>query len=553
MLESSPLVEALRARPVALLVCVLIAFVLVWWLAAFVAFASPPADSAALVMAGRAGGIAPDGLAPLPVWIASFAWRAGGTAGLALAGILTLAAALVAVYRLAWRFLGTRQAVIAVLLTLAVWAATAQAPAFGPGHLVAFLWPVALRLAWDLGETAPGGDWGRLGGLAATLGALILTTPAAWMFLLAFVFALGATERLRPLLARADLWFALFGALLPALPSLASRAETGGIEAVFAVPSAAPLLGVAPGMALPLLLAAGLVPALVLALAAGLPRGGRDAAAPIFERAPVPAGARTFVVLAALVPLPLALAESLWRCCAVTPLPAAGLSILTGLIAVMLAADRLSIHRQHAVGWLVALALFLPPLGLLAAAPALPFLFAWPTATQIDGPALGSAGAETFARETGKPLAFVIGEGPEAAALALAAAGTPRLIDPARLSGMAPALRAEIAARGALVVWSGPSPTMPPSVAASLSGLSAPVRLPVPYRIEGRLPPASLHLAVLRPANRRFPQAPPSGSGNRARRAASSPAAAADRRDAASAARESRASSETASSVPATS
>jgi hypothetical protein len=220
----------------------------------------------------------------------------------------------------------------------------------------------------------------------------------------------------------------------------------------------------------------------------------------------VPDGARTFIAIAAAVPLALATAEALWRGGAVLPVPAPHLTILAGILLVLLAPDRLTIPRHRLAGWLLAIGLLLPPLVWLAAVPALPWLFAFPSAHQIDARTLGAAGHDLFARRTGKPLAYVIGEGEAARALALAANDRPHFLSFERLESLGAADRAAIESAGALIVWSRRPGEVPDQASVIAADLTPETPLDVPWRIAGRLPQQRLGLAVLRP--RAVPEPP---------------------------------------------
>jgi hypothetical protein len=132
----------------------------------------------------------------------------------------------------------------------------------------------------------------------------------------------------------------------------------------------------------------------------------------------------------------------------------------------------------------------------------LPFTAAVELSIAEPAAAMGRFFTESFNRRTGRPLAIVIGDSRTGGLIALASPDRPSL-GLALLPQLTPWVRdADIAAKGAIVVWplTDADGNPPPAIRARFPDLVPEVPRAFERRIEGRLAPYRLGWAMIRPA-----------------------------------------------------
>jgi Dolichyl-phosphate-mannose-protein mannosyltransferase len=501
-LEASIFVEALRAHAGAFVAGALIVHALLWTLASSLSEPTPSAKIALALAAGREWLLGYPGLPPLAPWLMQSVYAAThslvavkmlGPAALAITGWL--------VFSLARRIVGDRQGAIATLVMVAVHpvgfpvgaldSALAQMPLFAGAALA---WWRAVRegnqCAWLL--------LGLTFGLLAYAGALGIFLLVALLGL-TFATATGRTT-LRTHDSYGGALMAILVFALVAAPRaawLATHDVSGLIEDAAAIePLAAMKAYEAFGGAL-----AGHLGLLVLVvIASPLLGGGREAT--VIARAPLVGF--TFAAAMALATLPFVLAgiAAIAFGLRTTIGAFAPLVLYSGLLAVVLAGEKLSIHRQRAAAFVAILFLLLPPfLDALTG-----FVAPWVgnRGLPTNWPAADAARAvtEAFHARTGKRLEIVVADPVTASEVALMSRDRPHAFPDGDFA-RAPWIKdGDLRAKGAVVIWPiFRGNTAPPAALAAHLPLFVPeAPMTLAWVRPGRLDPVRLGWAIIPPA-----------------------------------------------------
>jgi hypothetical protein len=242
---------------------------------------------------------------------------------------------------------------------------------------------------------------------------------------------------------------------------------------------------------------AGLV--VLMALVAGWP-WPRGEPAPVIVRQRVHPFARQFVFFFALAP---ALAGSLLAIIIGIPGWIAGVAplvILSGLAAVIIAGDDITLVRQHILiaAWFGLL--LVPPIMAAGATVVMPWLG---VDLRVGQPvqAMARFFHESFQRRTGSPLHIVGGDTRTAALIALGAPGRPDLFINAAPEHSPWVTMDAIKSRGAMMVWptTDTGGTPPGWLKQQFPDLVAEVPRVFERRVQGRLPLLRIGWAVIRP------------------------------------------------------
>jgi hypothetical protein len=405
------------------------------------------------------------------------------------------------VFALGSELVGRTHAALAVLLMVGISVFTVPTPDFGPPILAMALWSVILLHYWRAMVQGRRRSWYALA-IAAAL--LLLTSEASLILLGLLVLFTAATARGRKALESVAPWIAAGIVALALFPHLIWL--EGGSDLL--LPALARLRSAAAAdhnsiawlrMLAALILAhAGL--AILVVLAGGWPRRGA-VPVPALIRAPADPLAVTFLKVFALTPAVLAtiVAVLVGRTAPIGD--AAPLLVLSGLAVVAAAGERIDLHHQRILGFAWLGLLLLPAVIAVAAIAVVPWTIR--TELQIAQPAaaMGRFFADSFQRRTGRPLAIVAGNTQTAAIVALAAPSRPSVYfdaDPERSPWVTPA---DIAAKGAVVVWptNDTSGIPPPDIQARFPDLVPEVPQTFERPVQGLLPPLRIGWAMIRP------------------------------------------------------
>jgi hypothetical protein len=503
----SLIVEALRARPVAVFWIAALAQASIWALLPALLYASPPGDLAELLAIGHEWQPGSRFGPPLASWLAELAFIAAGGH---VAGVYILAQACIlvaywAVFALGRAVAGTQHAVLAVLLMTGILALSLPTPEFGATVLAAPLTALALLYLWRaLGE----GRRNYWIALAFDLGLLLLTSYWALLLFALIALFLLLTREGRTALTGIDPWAAAVVAVLTAFPHAVWLWQSGALRTLG--PDIVSAQGVAGRFAFwPLLLLgfialhAGLI---ALAVVASGWRADRSVPPPEIEGPPRPALAEKFVWYFALaLPLAATLLASLLNTGG-TAGWATPLVLMSGLAVVVAAGRRIALYRQRVLGVVWAAVLLVPPAALILVTAAAPFTGTFDFDTDEPAAAMARFFTETFRRRIGKPLPVVVGDARAVYIVAAASADRPRVYS-AENPAQTPWLTdAAVKAAGAMVLWEmkDPAGQPPPAIRARFPDLVAEV--PQTFERSGFRPALRIGWGVLRPQP---PAAPP--------------------------------------------
>jgi hypothetical protein len=238
----------------------------------------------------------------------------------------------------------------------------------------------------------------------------------------------------------------------------------------------------------------------------------RREARPSVDRPPVDPAARFFVYFFALAP-----AATLVLFAMVVggpaPIPIAPLAVLSGLAVMVSAPDHLRIAHQRLAGYAWATFVIAPPLLAIFALTVLPWIVPIEIAVGRPAAEMGRFFGESFERRTGRPLEIVTGDAETAALVALAAPSRPSLYLDGAPERTPWINRADIDAKGAVVVWpsADTSGALPPAIRARYPDLVPDVPRTFSRLVQGRLPPVRIGWGVIRPRSAaiEIPPAPP--------------------------------------------
>jgi hypothetical protein len=501
-LDASILVEALRAHAGGFVAAALAVHAVLWTIVPLIGEPTPDPRIAVGLAAGRHWLLGYPGLPPLAPWVLHAVHgvvpsvpflKALGPIAVALAGWY--------VFGLARRIAGDRQGALAALVMVGVYPVTFPVSALGSATIQMPL-VAGMALAWwrAVAEKNPAA-W-LVFGIA---GALAFYAGAQGVLVLALLLAVTAGTRSgRAMLRdqpRAPALTALVLFLLVAAPRLgwlAAHGFTGFYE------DAGSGFGLHGGLDAYEALGAAFVGhlGLILLIVIGTPvlfAAGKSGAVPL-TRAPLPGFAPAAVTALATVPVLLAGAAALALRMQTAAEAFAPLLLYSGLLAVVLAGDTVLICRQYLAAAVAAILLVLPPVLLVSADLALPWLGRglitnWPA----ERAARTMAGI--FQTRTGRPLAIVIGRTLLASEIALAAPGRP-LVFPGANPELAPWIGDALRAKGAVVFWPAARDNAAPPAAltARLPPFVAEAPLTLPWRRAGNLDPVVLGWGIIPPA-----------------------------------------------------
>jgi hypothetical protein len=501
-LEASIFVEALRAHAGSFVAGALIVHALLWTLAPAISEPTPVPKIALGLAMGREWMLGYAGLPPLAPWVLQAVYAATrsilavkmlGPAAVAITGWL--------VFALARRIVGERQGAIAALVMVAV-----HPVAFPVGALDSTLVQMPLvagaALAWW--RAVREGDqrgWLLLGlmlGLFPYAGILGIF-PAAVLLGLTLATATGRTT----LRTHDSYGGALMGLVIlaivaaPRLAWLYTHQFSGLIEDATVLE---PLGAIKPYEALSGALAGHLGLLALIVVASPLLGGGR--AATVIPRAPIAGFTLGTVIALATLPFALAAAAAMLWDVRVSVGAFAPVLLYSGLFVVVLAGERLSIHRQHAAAFVAILFLLLPPALDAFAGFVAPWVGNRGLATNWPAAEVARLVTNTFHARTGKRLEIVIADAVTASQIALASSDRPHIFadgDPA----FSPWIKErDLRAKGAVAIWPIVRGNTAPSAAltAHLPLFVPEAPLTLPWVWPGRLEPVRLGWAIIPPA-----------------------------------------------------
>jgi hypothetical protein len=494
----SLIVEFLRGRPTLVFWGAALSQAALWVIFPWLFFSAPPGDVPVLLAVGHELRLGSYLGAPLAFWFGELAFRIAGEFGLYVLAQACVVTAFWAVFDLGRMIVGTRHAALAVLLMTGIAAFSLPSVEFGPAVLAMPLWALALNYYWRASGDDGRGYWYLL---ALDLGLLLLTTYAGVILLaLLLVYSL-AIQRGRQAFAEAEPWLAALLLLIVVFPH--------GVWLTDRWPAVLPtLVGARSGdwwtasatrfVSTIVVVHLGLV---LLTVMASRWRAPRNERVPAIDRNPAPRTARYFVYFFALAPA-LAAVALLAGLGHVAPLErVAPFIVLSGLLVITLAGDRVLIYRERIVSFSWLGLLVVPPVLTVLSLILLPWIAASDLQAAQPGATMGRFFADSFQRRTGKPLSIVAGDDHLASLIALAAPSRPTVYFDRRPEH-SPWVNADLIRRnGAVLVWraSESDATPPAALKAQFPELSPEVPRAFARAVQGRLPLIRIGWAMIRP------------------------------------------------------
>ncbi len=502
MLHVAIFVEGLRSQPRVMFWLATLVQAAIWWLVPSIFYSAPPAALPEVLAVGHEFQLGTDLGPPLAFWLAEIAYRVGGLTAVYLLAQICVVVTYWAVFTLGRAIVGTQHAAIAVLLMVGISVMTVPSPDFGPWTLGMALSALVMLHFWRAIGEGRRHYWFIL---AIDIGLLLLTTYAGLILLAALLLFTGMAERGRAALQTLEPWFAAIAVAVLLFPHLIWLDVAGEVafapllERLHSAEAAQTNL-VAWGRLLVglVFVHAGLL--VLVSLAGGWRIKAREPL-PTVVRPPVDAFAKRFVYFLAIVP---AVIATLIATLIGSRSPAGGTGpyvVLSGLAAVILAGDAITIHRQRIVGLAWSLMLFFPPIMMVLAIVGLPWAAAIELQVAQPANALGQFFSETFERRTSRTLEIVGGDARLAALVALAASSRPSLYDHVRPARTPWVTADDIRRKGIVVVWpaTDTAGTPPADIRARFPDLVAELPRAFAHTIQGRLPLARVGWGMLRP------------------------------------------------------
>jgi hypothetical protein len=502
MLSISLFVELLRTRPLTLFWAMAVLQATLWTLVPMLFYSAPPGELPIVLAVGHEFQVGTEFGPPLAFWLAEIVYRAAGIFGVYLLSQLCIVATFWAVLALGRAIVGEAHAVMAVLLLAGVAVFSAPTPEFGPAILAAPLWALVLLHTW---LAAQRDDWRYWLAAGLEAGLLLLTTYAGLILIGLLVVYMLSTQFGRARLETVGPWLAGLVAVTVLFPYLIWLDLGGGTRLI-------DLTAVIDNLRswgwLVLAVAASHAGMGILIVLGRSPATATQDGAPEIARAPLDPAARVFVYVFALIPV---VAMGLFALFSHRPqnFIAVPLVVLSGLVVVVAAGDRIRIGYQYAIGYVWAALLVLPPLLVALAI----VVQAWTVAVdlQVDRPAkeLGQFFGDSFARRTGRPLAVVAGDRSLAALVALAAPSRPSLYRETTPEYLPHVIPPDILDKGAVIVWPATDTTgrPPAEIVRQFPGLVPEVPQTFVRRFQGRMPLLRVGWGMIRPGTQ--PAAPP--------------------------------------------
>jgi 4-amino-4-deoxy-L-arabinose transferase-like glycosyltransferase len=503
-LEASIFVEALRGIPSAFLAIGLLVHALLWAVATYIAEPSPPPQMAVALALGREWMLGYEQMPPLSAWISAAIFHLTHSLfAVRLAAALCVAAAGWILFLFARRIMGDRHAAIAVLVMVGVFPVAFPGSAL-TGDLLQMPLAAGAIFFWRhaVGERNPNA-WIALGVIA---GVMVYAGPQAPALILVLVAVTLLSARGRAAVARLDAALCILVALLLfaliAGPRFLWLWQHGPVH-FFA--------GAGAGIAQDEMLSSFRLAitvftghfgfALLLFLATAYAAKAKENA-PVFVREPVALFSRRSVTALAIAPVLIALlflyaTGQQARVQLFSPL-----LMLSGIAAVLLGGERLTIRRQRLVG-VIALIYLLAPVAMQIVFSFAPGWLGENRAANWPAGAAARTLTEIYHTRTGRPLEFLIGERVSAAQIAVLSADRPHIFigaDPARSPWIDDA---EFKKKGGVVFWEirGADSMPPAEYRTRLPAFveEAPLRLPW---ARGGGDPVRLGWAIVPPQNK---------------------------------------------------
>lgn len=476
---------------------------LLWTLVPTFFYAAPPGQLSESIAIGHEFKLGTYLGPPLAFWLANAAYIFGKF-GVYLLSQICIVVTFWAVFQLGSAIVGPRHAAFAVLLMGGVFAFTIPTPEFGPSVLATALWALALLHYWRAAEEGKFAYWFALG---LDLGLLLLTTYASIVLIALLLGYMLMSERGRNKLTEAGPWIAGVMIALAIFPLLiwldhprGAAATPAAMRFEFNPMSGLRLLG--------WLLAAHIGLVVLVLLGYGFP-AMRRSALPTVDRAPADPEGRKFVYFFALAP---AAAMTIFAMIVGGPasIPLMPLAVLSGLAVMAAAPDSLQLVYQRLAGFAWAALVVLPPLLVIGAVTALPWVFPYELGITRPASDIGRFFGESFQRRTGKPLAIVAGDEQTAALVALTAPSRPSVYYDATPERTPWISRQDIESKGAVVVWptTDTTGTPPAAIKARFPDLVPDVPRVFSRSVQGIQPPVRIGWGVIRPRSA-IPETPP--------------------------------------------
>ncbi|MGE0563649.1 MAG: glycosyltransferase family 39 protein [Pseudolabrys sp.] len=494
----SLIVEFLRGRPAVVFWVAALSQAVLWVIFPWLFFSSPPGDVPVLLAVGHELRLGSYLGPPLAAWFGDLAFRIAGEFGVYVLAQVCVVAAFWAVFDLGRMIVGTRHAALAVLLMTGIAAFNLPTAGFGPSVLAMPLWALALNYYWRAIGDDGRGYWYLL---ALALGLLLLTTYAGVILLVLLLVYSLAIQRGRQAFTEAEPWLAAVLLIIVVFPHGIWLAQNWPAVLSALRESYAGEWWTSPAARFASLVVVAHFGLVLLAVLASGWRATRNERVPEIDRNPAARSARIFIYVFALAPalLVLALLAVFGR---IEPLErAAPFILLSGLLVMTLAGDRVLIYRERIVSFSWLGLLVAPPLLAVVSLLLLPWVSASNLQAAQPAATMGRFFADNFQRRTGRPLRIVAGDEQLATMIALAARSRPTVYfnnAPER----SPWVDAElIRQNGAVLVWPATETNSAPPAAlrAQFPEMSPEVPRAFARSIQGRLPLIRVGWAMIRP------------------------------------------------------
>ncbi len=502
----SLIVEALRGRPRLVFWTAALTQAVLWVLIPSLFYSAPPGDLPTTLAIGHEFLLGSYLGPPLAFWLGELAFRVAGIVGVYVLAQACIVVTYWAVFTLGRAIVGVRHAALAVLLMVGVAAFTVPSVDFGPTVLAAPFWALALLHYWRAIGERKLGAWFLL---ALDLGLLLLSSYVGLILFALLALFTPLTSAGRRALAHAEPWIAALLLMIIVFPHAWWLAHQSHL-AFSGWQASASVVGRLPAWAwlAIFLLASHLGLVLLIALAAGWPRGRRERArAPEIDRPPTVPFARTYIYFFALVPALAAIAAAAAGRHLGPFDAAAPLLVLSGLAVVTLAGDRVLLYRERLVSSAWVGILVAPPLVAAAGIVVLPWVASVDPRVAQPANAEGRFFAQTFERRTGTPLQYIAGDQRLAPLIALAAPSRPHVYFDWAPQWSPWASAADLRRTGGVLVWpASAARTAPPArLKQQFPSLVPDVPQSFERPVQGFLPSIRLGWAVIRPQSENKP------------------------------------------------
>jgi 4-amino-4-deoxy-L-arabinose transferase-like glycosyltransferase len=494
----SLIVEFLRGRPAAVFWTAALAQAALWTLVPSLIYSAPPGGVPMLLAIGHEFMLGSYLGPPLAFWLGEIAYRIGGAFGVYVLAQACIVVTYWAVFTLGRAIVGTRHAVLAVLLMVGIATFTVSSVEFGPTVLAAPFWALALLHYWRaIGEDRRG-YWFLL---AIDLGLLLLSNYIGLILLLLIVLFTLSNKQGLLALRHPEPWVAMLLTMIVLFPHAVWLYQNYPLVHAGLADNIAIAGRLTPALWLAAMLVAvhlGLL--LLIVLATGWPKP-RRVRAPAIDRNPVGPFAHQFVLVFAVAPAAVAvvLAFAIGRLGPLASL--APLVTLSGLAVIVAARDQVLLYRERLVSTAWLSLLVIPPALVVAGITVLPWIAEVDPQVALPAKAEGRFFGDTFARRTGKPLAYVTGDDRLALLVALGAPSRPHVFFAWAPERSPWATAADVRRHGGVLVWpaNGKKASPPDDLKAQFPEMVPEVPRTFTREVQGFLPTIRLGWSVLRP------------------------------------------------------